>query len=148
MAIVKQRTEAAELLGVNQKSLGNWKNEPGFPDCSDGYDLDAIRKWRDERERKGSEADSQLATINKAIKLQKLEEIKRKNLLLQIAIDEKNSVLVPVSVVHDVLMNVAGYLREAQRQMQAAGHNEAAKLVDGLVIGRLKRLVDDKLKNK
>ena len=56
MAIIGTRKDAAKLLGVTEKALGNWKHEEGFPDCSLGYDVDAIKAWREEWNRKGSGA--------------------------------------------------------------------------------------------
>lgn len=43
---------AAAELKVTPRSLRDWAKKPGFPDCSKGYDLTAIRAWRDSRRRR------------------------------------------------------------------------------------------------
>src|ERR1051326_4469132 len=65
-ALVTSRKEAAQQLDVTERQLGNWKKEPGFPDCSQGYDLDAIRKWRETNARKGSKEGKLLRRLKAA----------------------------------------------------------------------------------
>jgi hypothetical protein len=45
-SLVKSRKDAAALLGVTPRSLGEWKLRPGFPDCSKGHPIAAIEIWR------------------------------------------------------------------------------------------------------
>ena len=93
--VIHERISAAAALGVSDRQLGRWKQTPGFPDCSAGYDIDAIRAWREANQRKGSEDDDQTAILNRAIKLEKLKEIKAKNHLAQLNIDEAEKRLLP-----------------------------------------------------
>ncbi|HEY0982383.1 hypothetical protein [Schlesneria sp.] len=93
--VIEERISAAKALGVSDRQLGRWKLTEGFPDCSNGYDIDAIQAWREANQRKGSAEDDQIAVINRAIKLEKLKEIKAKNHLAGLAIDEAEKRLLP-----------------------------------------------------
>jgi hypothetical protein len=68
--------QAAAALGISDRALRMWMTEPGFPDCSSGYDVDIIRQWRDERNRKGSETSDQLQKLRVAMAAQKLRHQK------------------------------------------------------------------------
>lgn len=44
--VIQSRKDAAAALGISERSLGTWKLQASFPDCSGGHDVDAIRAWR------------------------------------------------------------------------------------------------------
>ena len=88
MAIIQLRKDAADLLGITPRQLGEWKHEDGFPDCSNGYDVDAIAKWREERNRKGSAKSEVDQQLRRAMLVEKLKREKQKNYLDKLAIDE------------------------------------------------------------
>ena len=71
MLILEQKA-AADALGITPRSLRDWMKEPGFPDCSAGYDIDEIKRWRDDRAKKGSELGDQAKKLKVATAAQKL----------------------------------------------------------------------------
>ena len=75
MAIIQLRKDAANLLGITPRQLGEWKHEDGFPDCSNGYDVDAIAKWREERNRKGSAKSEIDQQLRRALLAEKLKPV-------------------------------------------------------------------------
>lgn len=93
--VITERKSAAKALGITERSLGDWKKQPGFPDTSAGYDIDAIQRWREAHQRKGSVESDQMLVVNKAIKLEKLKETQRKNRLLELEIQEEEGKLLP-----------------------------------------------------
>lgn len=75
MPIIIEQKEAARVLGVTDRTLREWRTDhPDFPDCSAGYDTDAITAWRDAHAKKGSETDSAMLKLKLA---QKAEELKQ-----------------------------------------------------------------------
>lgn len=44
--IVKTQKRAAKLLSIHPRTLRRWRDLKGFPDCSKGYDVSAIGRWR------------------------------------------------------------------------------------------------------
>ena len=76
MTVVEQQKEAAALIGVSPKGLRDWMKEPGFPDCSAGYPIDAIRRWQQTRGKKGSEDGDRLRQIKLAREGQRLRRDK------------------------------------------------------------------------
>ena len=143
------RLEAAAALGITDRSFDRWRKEPGFPEPADGksFDIDAIEEWSVRREKKNSEAEQTLNQVTQAIRLQKLAEIKKKNELLQLTIDERNRDLLPREVVHEVLMEVAAIIRGLGRSLQQSGNTAAAKMIDNQV-GRISQIVNDRLGEK
>lgn len=76
MPIIREQKQAADRLGITARQLRNWQKEPGFPDCSSGYDLERIAAWREQTARKGSEESDQARKIKLAIAGQKLRQEK------------------------------------------------------------------------
>ena len=117
MAIVQLRKDAADLLGITPRQLGEWKHEDGFPDCSNGYDIDAIAKWREERNRKGSgksEIDQQL---RRALLAEKLKREKQKNYLDKLAIDEAEKRVIPREVIETFIAGLLSGLGDWCEQL-------------------------------
>lgn len=71
MLILEQKAAAA-ALDITPRSLRDWMKEPGFPDCAAGYDVDAIKRWRDDRAKKGSELGEQAKRLKVATAAQRL----------------------------------------------------------------------------
>jgi len=93
--VVLEQKSAAKALGITDRALREWIKQPGFPDITAGYDLDAIKTWRESQQKKGSVQTEQNEMINRAIKLAKLDEIKKKNQLLDLQIAEEEGRLLP-----------------------------------------------------
>ena len=95
LMVVKTRKEAAAALEITERALGDWKKQPGFPDSSKGYDLDKIKVWREEHQRKGSAKDDTLIELNRQIKEEQLEALKLKRRSVLLEIDEAEGKLLP-----------------------------------------------------
>ena len=76
--LLREQKAAAEALGVTPRGLRDWMKEPGFPDCSAGYDLEAIADWQAARAKKGSAEGEQARKLKLAITAQKLRQEKAK----------------------------------------------------------------------
>lgn len=76
--LVRTRIEAAKLLGVTEKTLGNWKKLPGFPECSSGYDLAKIKLWRTAHSLSSDKESAEARRIRLAIQKEKLRQEKIK----------------------------------------------------------------------
>jgi len=87
--IVPTRKEAAEILGVTARAIGYWKQMPGFPDCDDGYNLDAIRDWRTATLNSPDEGTGDAKTLKLGISAAKLrqEHVKADRLERQNAVE-------------------------------------------------------------
>ena len=144
--VIKSRKEAAAALGITERALGYWKNEAGFPDCSKGHDIEAIKAWRNQGERKGSEVDQQMAVILKRTRFAKMEEAQNKVLLQKIELERANRELLPRDVVHDLLMECAAIIRGLGNQLQRSGNLTAARLIDEQM-DRFGKTVNDRLRN-
>lgn len=88
MAVIKGRNEAAEILGIAPSTLREWMAEPGFPDTSKGHDIDAIRRWRAERGKKGSDLASTFGKIKAAQEGEKLKQSRIKTSQMTIKLQQ------------------------------------------------------------
>ncbi len=62
--IVDTQRDAANALGISDRQLRTWLQEPDFPHRADGkYDLQKIRAWQEISGRKGSAIDEQVKKI-------------------------------------------------------------------------------------
>ena len=93
--LIKTRKEAAAALEITERALGDWKKQPGFPDSSKGYDLDKIKAWREEHQRKGSAKDDSLIELNRQIKEEQLEALRLKKREKLLELDETEGKLLP-----------------------------------------------------
>lgn len=74
MPIVKEQKEAAQILDVTPRTIRDWREaHPDFPDCSNGYDTDAIEAWRQKLAKKGSEEGEQIRKVKLALGLEALK---------------------------------------------------------------------------
>ena len=70
--------DAAKVLGVAPRTLRDWAQLDGFPDCSKGYDLVEVAEWRDTNFRKGSDGDGSPKSVTERLKL---EDLRKKKML-------------------------------------------------------------------
>lgn len=139
--LVPEQTEAARLLGVSTRTLRNWMDVAGFPDCSSGYDLRQIREWRDEQQKKGSLPDEKRLEDNARQHAAKTRSLEAKAVLDELALAEKQGLLVPRDLVIELLAVLATMIRDTSRELQRQGNQGAADLIDDLV-GRYEKVVE------
>jgi len=130
MPIVKTRKEAAEVLGVDERSIGNWKLEDGFPSRDDGqYDTDKIVAWRaatKQQRSKVTEFSEQVSLKTKATRLQILE-LKRQTDEMELELRRGN--LMPRELVRELLSILTGRIRDASASLTRQGNIQAAKVI-------------------
>ena len=150
--IVPTRKEAAEILGVTERSIGYWKQMPGFPDCDDGYNLDAIRDWRAATLNSPDEDADNVKAIKRQISAEKLrqEHVKAERLERQNAVelgeivdrhDWEIGCVELVTVCRDSLLHLPRSLcsivpKKYHRAMIAEGTAIVEKALADLEIGR------------
>lgn len=144
MAIIKSRIAAAEALGVTERTIGRWKKLEGFPDCSQGYDIDLIRGWVEDQGVKGSDEEGQKLSVRERHQYEKMLGEIKKNRLLDIEIAKAEKKLMPREEIHDIFMDFATLFRGTISTLQQGGHDAAAKIVRGQV-ERMRKLVHDRL---
>tara|TARA_R110000824_G_scaffold198174_1_gene382103 strand:- start:2239 stop:2757 length:519 start_codon:yes stop_codon:yes gene_type:complete len=75
--IIPGRNETARQIGVAPSTLRGWMDDPTFPDCSNGHPIEAINKWRLDRQSKNDhqtpKEGQQAAKIKLATAAQKLK---------------------------------------------------------------------------
>jgi hypothetical protein len=111
MPLVARQTEAALRLGVTPRTLRDWRQLDGFPDCTRGYDLEAIQRWRQAHERKGSEAADAARKLKLAITAEKLRQMQLRTRREQLDLELKEGTLLPRKAVEQsvaVLLSALG----------------------------------------
>lgn len=145
MALFSQKV-AADQLGITARGLRDWMKEDGFPDVSRGYDVAAIKRWRDERSRKGSEAGDQAKRLKlaqaaaklrqevvKANAAERQEEAAKGNILPR---DEfETAVSEMISLARDRLIGLPKSLckllpKSLHRKVQDEGGKEVARILN------------------
>lgn len=130
MPIVKTRKEAADILEVSIKSIGDWKNETGFPHRDDDqYDTDAIAAWRDAKNQQRTKTTAlteQVSLKTKATKLQILEIKRRAD---EMELERKLGNLLSRELVKELLTILAGRIRDASTNLMRQGNTAAAKAI-------------------
>lgn len=94
------RSEAAVALGVSERTLDRWRIEDGFPVSENGYDIDAIKDWRDARHLREASASREQDSLEQSIRELKLKALQSKNRLLQLRIEEHGKDLPPTGGSH------------------------------------------------
>lgn len=93
--IVHLQKTAAEYLGVTATALRKWEREPGFPDTSNGYNIDAIREWIQRRSKKGSEQSELSHSLSIALKGEKLKQARLDTKKKELELAARESQLIP-----------------------------------------------------
>ena len=158
MPLVSQKV-AAEQLDITPRALREWMKEPGFPDASNGYDVAAVRRWRNERSKKGSDAGEQAKNLKLATAAQKLriekaradaaeraEETAKGNILPRDEFD--TAVFEMLSLARDRLLGLPKSLckllpKSLHRKVQDEGGKEVTRILNEFAHG-LQRLAEGK----
>jgi hypothetical protein len=93
--IVAEQKQAAKALGISDRALRLWMREASFPDVSRGYDLAAIRAWRETNKRSGSEAREQAQQLHLALKKEKVAQEAIKTAQMERKLAEQEGELLP-----------------------------------------------------
>lgn len=140
MSVIIQQKQAAEALGVTPRTLRDWQNVDGFPDCSRGYDVEAIRTWRQANERKGSEPERVAKQIKLGVLAEKLKQMQLRTKKDQLDLDAKEGTLLPRKAIEQsaaVLLSALGDWCE-----------QLPDLVAAIVSKKDQRKVRDRLKTE
>lgn len=144
MPVVKTRPEAAAILEVTVKSIGDWKLQPGFPNCDHGYDTDAIQVWRDATKVTRDKSTALVEQVNlktKAVKLQILE-LKRQSDEMELEKARMN--LMPRELVKELLAILTGRIRDVTNNLQQSGKMAEAKQIIAQ-LDLAKRQINDRI---
>jgi len=98
MPLIVQQKEAAELLGVSSRTLRDWqaaRDENGFPDCSSGYETEAINAWRRDNQRKGSETSEAAKNIKLGTAAEKMKQARFDTRLKEMEVGKEEGTLLP-----------------------------------------------------
>lgn len=94
--IVIEQKEAADRLGVTARTIRDWRDQHSdFPDCSAGYDLDAITAWRDRLAKKGSEDGDAARKLKLARQAEALKRDRLRTRDAELDIAEREKELLP-----------------------------------------------------
>lgn len=130
MPIVATRPEAAAILDVTEKSIGNWKKEPGFPYRDDGqYDTDAIAEWRAATKSTNERAGAQAAEVRLHTAAEKLRIARIDRESKEIDLELKRGELMPRKLVLEILGLISGNIRGAIGALQRDGAVKQAQVV-------------------
>lgn len=96
------RREAAKQLGITDRTLGNWANEPDFPPqarTGRSWNVDVISVWRDSRGRKGAEDGDELKAVRLQREKAKLAAEVRQAKILELKLKKLEGEVVPRAAV-------------------------------------------------
>ena len=89
--VVRTQIEAARQLGVEDRTLRRWMKNPGFPDCSAGFDIPDIRAFLGRQNKPAAELRTEYLEHDVSIKRDRAEQerIKTANMRHQFLENEK-----------------------------------------------------------
>lgn len=143
MPLISHQVEAAEQLGITPRSLRNWIEEPGFPDCSAGYDVAAIRAWREAHERKGSEPEVATKRLKLALLAEKLKQAQIETRQSQLTLESKEKTLLPRQAIERSAAVILSGLVDACEQIPDLAAGLVSKKDQAKVRAFLKRELDE-----
>src|SRR3990167_1956606 len=143
MAIVAEQKEAADKLGVTERTLRDWREQhPDFPDCSAGYDLDAITAWRDRLAKKGSDRGTQMQTLKVARAAEALKRDKIRTRKEELHLQEQEKELLPRPSYELFLANILSGLADWCEQLPDLLAGECCKKCKKAIGPRIKAELD------
>lgn len=130
MPIVATRPEAAAILEVSVKTIGDWKKETGFPTRDDSqYDTDAIAAWRATVKATSERAGTQAAEVRLHTAAEKLRIARIDRESKEIDLELKRGELMPRKLVLEILGLISGNIRGAIGALQRDGAVKQAQVV-------------------
>lgn len=114
------RKQAASALGVSDRQLGNWRKESWFPaDAVSGnqWDVERIRRARDDHGRKGSQASNLSQQLSLAIKSEQLRQERVNSRRLEMVLEKDEGKLIPREAFETFVVVVLSQLRRLQDQL-------------------------------
>lgn len=142
MPVFTQQVDAAKSLGITPRSLREWEKEPDFPDCSRGYNTEAIQQWRQENDRKGSEVDSTKKRIQIGILAEKMKQAAIKTKMDTLAMEAAEGKLIPRKGVEQTAQIILSSLSEWCDQLPDLIAAQLPKKYQAAVAKDLKRELD------
>lgn len=138
--IVQEQKEAAEIIGVTPRTLRDWKRDypEEFPDCSEGYNIEALEAFRDEFAKKGSEGGS---TLHKLKVGRQAEALKRDRIRTQreeYSLRLQEEELLPRQVWNIFASNLLAGLSDAAEQLPDLISGDCCKKCQKTVADRIK----------
>lgn len=144
-AIETTQKAAAKRLGITDRQLRNWiAEEPDFPDCTLGYDIEAIQEWQEFQGRKGSTASEEAAAIHLQTQETRLERWRIAKAKEAIELEELRGRLMPRQVIKDLLAELASLIRETLRELQRQSQHRAFEMIEEMLV-KYERTVDQRL---
>ncbi|WP_437224997.1 hypothetical protein SH661x_000414 [Planctomicrobium sp. SH661] len=96
--MIASRKDAAKLLGITDRQLGNWVHEEWFPPngkTKAGWDIELIRQCQEAAGKKGSELSDEAKRISLEEKKEKLGRIKIQRAREQLRLDRERGKVIP-----------------------------------------------------
>ncbi len=140
--VIREHGEAARALGVDERTLRRWRHDPTFPNCDSGYHLEAIKKWRDENKRSGSDARDQAQQLQLALKREKVsqEEFRTRQMGLKTA--EQEGQLLPRETIERAIAEIGTRSGDCLDQLPDIIRGVCSKKDQERVVTRLKQELD------
>jgi DNA-binding transcriptional MerR regulator len=140
--IVSEQKQAAKALGISDRALRLWMREASFPDVSRGYDLAAIRAWRETNKRAGSEAREQAQQLHLALKKEKVAQEAIKTAQMERKLAEQEGELLPRETLELAIATIGTKSGDCQDQMPDILRGVCCKTCRDRVSERLKKELD------
>jgi len=108
--IYKDQATVCRRLGIAPRTLQRDMKDPGFPDCSAGYDLEAIREFRLRRNRPATEARDEARELDLETKRHRKEQERLKAERMRHQLEEFEGNLLPRPVVELAIASILTHL--------------------------------------
>jgi DNA-binding transcriptional MerR regulator len=115
--IVQTQLEAAQRLGVEDRTLRRWMKNPGFPECSAGFDIQAIRAFLAHQNKPAAELRSEYLEHDVSIKRDRAEQERIKTANMRHEFLENEKQLLPRRAVELSIALILTRLRDWAEQL-------------------------------
>jgi hypothetical protein len=93
--VLQDQAAAARRLGISTRTLQRYAKDPGFPDCSAGYDVAAIRQWEALHGKSKGESRNKAVELDLRTKHWRAKQERLKARRMQVQLDEQEGELLP-----------------------------------------------------